>query len=121
MKVLARGSESVVRLPILIEPLSTERQTGPAQVRTMPSAFRRILIVDDNRDAADSLRMMMRIMGNDIRTAYDGLDALRVAGEFRPNVVLLDIGLPKMNGYDTARTMRNEPWGKSIVLIAVSG
>ena len=77
--------------------------------------------MDDNRDSADSLGMLLRIMGNDIRTAYDGQQGLEVAGEFRPDVVLLDIGLPKLDGYEACRRIREQPWGKGVVLIAVTG
>lgn len=86
-----------------------------------PKSSHRILIVDDNRDSADSLATLMRIMGNDTRTAYDGLEGVTVAGEFRPAVILLDIGLPKLNGYEACRRIRGEPWGKSVILIAVTG
>jgi CheY-like chemotaxis protein len=65
--------------------------------------------------------MMLRVMGNEICTAYDGEEAVRAAGAFRPEVVLLDIGMPKVNGYDAARRIRQEPWGTGMVLIAVTG
>ena len=77
-----------------------------------PKSSLRILVVDDNRDAADSLAMLLRIMGNDIRTAHDGQEAVEAAEEFRPDVVLLDIGLPKLNGYEACRRIREQPWGK---------
>jgi Response regulators consisting of a CheY-like receiver domain and a winged-helix DNA-binding domain len=67
------------------------------------------------------LGMLLRIMGNDIRTAHDGLEAMGVADEFRPDVVLLDIGLPKMNGYEAARRIRQQPWGERMFLIAATG
>jgi len=65
--------------------------------------------------------MMLRIMGNETRTAYDGQEGVDVAGEFRPEVVLFDIGMPKLNGYEACRRIREQPWGKRIVLIAVTG
>jgi DNA-binding response OmpR family regulator len=77
--------------------------------------------VDDNRDSADSLVMLLRLMGNDTRTAYDGQQGVDVAGEFRPDVILLDIGLPKLNGYEACRRIREQLWGKNVVLIAVTG
>ena len=89
--------------------------------RPAPKSSLRILVVDDNRDGADSLAMLLRIMGNDTRTAYDGQEGVEVAGEFRPDVVLLDIGLPKLNGYEACRRIREQPWGKSVVLIALTG
>jgi CheY-like chemotaxis protein len=79
------------------------------------------LVVDDNQDGADSLAMLLRIMGNDTRTAYDGQEGVHVAGEFRPDVVLLDIDLPKLNGYEACRRIREQPWGNRAFLIAVTG
>ena len=117
---LGKGSEFVVRLPIVTErrnPLAPR----PATVEPASTSALRILVVDDNRDAASSIGMLLKIMGNSVRTAHDGEEAVTAAGEFRPQVVLLDIGLPKMNGYDVARCIRREPWGKNIVLIAVTG
>jgi CheY-like chemotaxis protein len=76
--------------------------------------------VDDLRDAADSLAMMLEMMGHESRTAYDGLEAVQTAGAFQPNVVFLDIGLPKMNGYEAARRIRDEATGK-MVLVALTG
>ncbi len=115
-----KGSEFEVRLPIVIQ--QTSAVTGPRSDEQDVSALSlRILIVDDNRDGADSLGIMLRSMGNEIRTAYDGEEAVRAAAEFRPEVVLLDIGLPKLNGYEACRRIREQPWGKFIVLIAVTG
>ena len=73
---------------------------------------RRILVVDDNRDAADSLAMLLQLGGHEVRTAHDGLEAVEAAAAFRPDVVLLDIGLPKLNGYEAARRIREQPWGR---------
>ena len=86
-----------------------------------PPATRRILIVDDNADSADSLAMLLRITGHETYTAHDGLGAIEAAEKHRPDVVLLDIGLPKLNGYDVCRRVREQPWGKNIVLIALTG
>ena len=81
----------------------------------------RILVVDDNRDSAETLSMLLELMGNEISVAYDGEQALAVANEIKPDVVLLDIGLPKMNGYEVARRIRQEPWGSSPILVAITG
>jgi len=112
------GSTFVVRLPIVE---SAAQQPHAEGSPTMGTSSLRVLIVDDNRDAADSLAMLLRITGNDIRTAYDGPEALQVASEFRPDAVLLDIGLPKMDGHEVGRQIRREPWGQRICLIAVTG
>ncbi len=81
----------------------------------------RILVVDDNFDAAKMLAMLLRITGNTVHTAHDGVEAFAMAQELRPEIVLLDIGLPKMNGYDVARAIRNEPWGEKVALVAMTG
>jgi DNA-binding response OmpR family regulator len=114
-----RGSEFVVRLPVVLSLVGHEPSGEAEPVRT--TARRRILVVDDNRDSATSLAMMLKIMGNETQTAYDGLEALDVGAAFRPDVALLDIGMPKLNGYDAARRIREQPWGKNIVLVALTG
>jgi PAS domain S-box-containing protein len=114
-----KGSEFVVRLPLTQSRLQPEKEP-PGEA---PSGFckRRFLIVDDNRDAAASLGMMLSLLGHEVRTAHDGLEALELAEAFRPEVILLDIGLPRLNGYDTCRRMRERSFGKSIFIIAVTG
>jgi CheY-like chemotaxis protein len=82
---------------------------------------RRILVVDDNRDSATSLATLLQMTGNDTQTAYDGLEAVEQAEAYRPDVILLDIGLPEMNGYDACREIRRQPWGKEVVVIALTG
>ena len=115
----AASSSSACRLSWSRPARRKTSDDGEEQRRRLPTL--RILVVDDNRDAADSLAMMLEIMGNDVRTAYDGEEAVRAAGEFRPDVVLLDIGLPKLNGYEACRRIREQPWGKNMVLIALTG
>ena len=80
-----------------------------------------ILIVDDNRDAAMSLASLMEITGNETHTAHDGQEAVEAAARLRPDVILLDIGLPKLNGFEACRQIRAAPWGKSIVIVALTG
>jgi signal transduction histidine kinase len=115
-----RGSEFVVRLPIDLS-AQLKRQRGPEPEPAATPSGLRILVVDDNRDAADSLSVLLRFMGNEPRTAYDGIEAVAAAGEFQPDVVLLDIGLPRLNGYGAAQRIREQPWGKHMVLIALTG
>ena len=79
------------------------------------------MVVDDNPDNADSLAILLELAGHEIAKACDGRQAIRKAEEFRPEVILLDIGLPHMNGYDTCRAIRNESWGKEITIVAVTG
>jgi CheY-like chemotaxis protein len=81
----------------------------------------RILIADDNRDAADTMGMLLELGGHEVIIAHSGNQALQLGREHRPDVVILDIGMPDLNGYDVARTARNEEWGKSAYLIALTG
>jgi DNA-binding response OmpR family regulator len=77
--------------------------------------------VDDNRDAAESLGMMLKLMGNEILTAFDGLAAVEVAQTNRPELILMDIGLPKLNGYDACRRIREQSWSSGMVIVALTG
>jgi CheY-like chemotaxis protein len=114
-----QGSEFVVRLPILIEQPKAEQSTEASTQKS--TAGRRILVVDDNEDSAMSLAMLLEISGHEVRTANDGLESIDVAEEFRPDVVLMDIGMPKLNGYDAASRIRAQPWGERMILVAVTG
>jgi PAS domain S-box-containing protein len=115
-----KGSEFVVRLPLMVEASGPLATAEGDEDEALKSSLR-ILIVDDNRDSADSLGMLLRIMGNDIRTADDGAKGVKLSGEFRPDVVLMDIGLPKLNGYQACQSIREQEWGRRMVLIAVTG
>jgi two-component system CheB/CheR fusion protein len=116
---LGRGSEFVVRLPVLLEKAKAESTTI---VDDQPAAApHRVLIVDDNRDAAASLAMLLDLSGNETETAHDGIEAYETAERFRPDVMLLDIGLPKVNGYEVCRRIREQPWGRRMLLIALTG
>ena len=115
-----KGSEFCIRLPVVSSSEPTDQPTDDAPRITPAHAFR-ILIVDDNVDSADSLAMMLQLMGNDTRTVYDGLAAIETSKTFAPHAVLLDLGMPKMNGYDACRRIREHPWGKNMVVIALTG
>lgn len=101
------------------QPQNHERISSAAT--TAPANGRRILIADDNVDAVESLALMLNMMGNETRTAPDGLAALQVGESFAPEIALLDIGMPKLNGYDAARRIRALPWGSRLVLVALTG
>jgi PAS domain S-box-containing protein len=116
---IGRGSEFTVRLPVVeparepaLLPAAHEPDAGPAL---------RVLVVDDNRDAADSCATLLELGGHRVQTAYRGEHALELAESFRPNVILLDIGLPDINGYDVAHRIRSSDWGTSLALVAVTG
>jgi signal transduction histidine kinase len=118
-----RGCEFVVCLPL--GPVQqTADSNGQRKVECKndaPAPARRILVVDDNRDSAESLAILLRIVGNEVQIAHDGLSALEAGKTFRPAVVLLDIGLPGMDGYEVARKLRKTPEGKDALLIAQTG
>ena len=114
-----RGSTFELRIPIAAEVEASVRAIGGKD--DLPTARFRLLVVDDNRDSVDSLSTLLRLMGNDVHMAYDGVEAVHAANTFRPDVVLLDVGLPLRNGYDAAKMIRSEPWGRSVVLIALTG
>lgn len=118
---IGQGSEFVIRLPAVIQGPDAIRATAGAGAGTRPATELRVLIVDDNLDAAASLGLLLRLTGHEVRTAHDGAEALRVAEEFRPDVAVLDIGLPKLDGYEVAGLIRRETWGEGMVLIAATG
>jgi CheY-like chemotaxis protein len=117
------GSVFVVRLPaVRVRPAQESGQAagtgGPA---TNLSPKHHILVVDDNKDSANSLAMMLRLMGNEVYVAHDGVAGVEAAASFQPGIVFLDIGMPKMNGYEAARRMRELHCGHNMVLVALSG
>ncbi len=114
------GSEFLVRLPF------TERPPEPEDERAVIGSMRRegnvrVLVVDDNVDAAESIAMLLRLEGHDVRSVHGAQAALEAAVVFRPHVVLLDIGLPGMDGYEVARRLRSQPAVQSMRLVAVTG
>jgi signal transduction histidine kinase/ActR/RegA family two-component response regulator len=119
-KGLGHGSEFVVRLPLGAAGLEPARPE-PTDAKPAAIVSRRILIVDDNRDSARTMAMLLKLSGHETHTAFDGLEAVAAAETLRPHVILLDIGLPGLNGYETAITIRDQSWGKDILLIAVTG
>jgi CheY-like chemotaxis protein len=115
---LGLGSEFTVRMPAIDvqQPAVT-----PAAVANGATAKRRILVVDDNADAAESLAALLSIGGHETRMAHDGPEALQQAERFHPDVVFLDIGMPTLDGHETAKLIRRQPWGKAMVLVALTG
>ncbi|MCK7593032.1 PAS domain S-box protein [Pseudomarimonas salicorniae] len=115
---LGQGAEFIVRVPVLVEPAE---ETPATESPGEDASALRILVVDDNRDGADSLALMLRMMGNQLCTAYDGEEAVEAAARFEPDVILLDIGLPKLNGYEACRRIRATEAGRDMVIIAQTG
>src|SRR5262249_53580661 len=115
-----RGSEFTVYLPLAAPP--TERATPSTNgEQPVASVHRRVLIVDDNVDAAETLAVLVRLWGHEVRVAFTGPEALRIAEQFRPEIIVLDIGLPEINGYDVARRLRQHPGFAKAMLIALTG
>lgn len=116
---LGQGSEFIAEFPIVAAP----PVAGPAQAKPAQGDLvrRKVLIADDNIDAAESLGMLLELGGHEVRMAHQGREALSQAQLFRPDVALLDIGMPDMSGYDVARQLRQAPWAQGLLLIAVTG
>jgi signal transduction histidine kinase/CheY-like chemotaxis protein len=115
-----RGSQFTVRLPLAAQPESAISLTPP-QHAVAPGRRLRILVADDNRDAAQTLAMLLRLDGHDVRAVHDGAEALTLGDAFHPQLLLLDIGMPVLDGYETARQVRERPWGRKAQLVALTG
>ncbi len=116
---VAKGSEFVVRLPLDGSEPPSSAAASPEQRNVVPS--RRILVVDDNTDAATSLAVLLELEGHKTLAVHDAFGAIDAAEKYRPDVVLLDIGLPRMSGHEVCRHLRERPWGKDLVMIALTG
>ena len=117
---LGKGSEFIVRLPVV--PLPVEREDhGPLCVVEQAPQGSRVLVVDDNRDLAASVLTLLWMAGYEARAAYTGPEGLEMARSYKPHVVLLDIGLPEMDGFEVARHIRREPELKEVLLVAMTG
>jgi PAS domain S-box-containing protein len=116
-----RGSEFVVRLPLAPASRAAGTDSPAAAPGARPTARFRVLVVDDSADVAESMSVLLELLGHDVQSAGDGLTALDLAESFRPDIVLLDIGMPRMNGYEVARRLRQTSAGQRAVLIAMTG
>ena len=111
-----------VRLPIVRAAVSVRKSARPPVDEEEGTPVpHRILIADDNADSAESMGMLLRLMGNDVRIANDGLEAVEQAERFQPDIVLMDIGMPRLDGYEAARRIRNQDWSRDTLLVAVTG
>ncbi|MCE9563149.1 MAG: response regulator [Planctomycetes bacterium] len=116
-----QGSSFTVRFPVLGRPIESRNSTHVAP-KVLPNGPRkRILVVDDNHDGAESLAEMLGLLGNDVAIAHDGIEAICKAEEYRPEIVLMDVGMPRLNGLDATRRIREQPWGRSMMIIALTG
>lgn len=115
------GSEFTIRLPAAPKLQLAGREPAGRAERPKDAVKCRVLVVDDNQDSADSLAMLLRLSGHDVRTAHEGQEAVTAAGTFEPDLALLDLGMPTMTGYEVARRIRQQHGGGDIVLIALTG
>jgi PAS domain S-box-containing protein len=115
------GSTFTVKLPTLLEFTQSVDSPDPPATPIAAGNGRRVLVVDDNRDSAASLATLFKLLGNEVRVAHDGVQAVREAEEFRPEIVLMDVGMPRLNGYDAARQIRQQHWARSTIIIALTG
>jgi CheY-like chemotaxis protein len=115
---VGQGSEFILKLPV-----ADPRAEQPVATASVPKEIlaRRVLVVDDNRDAAASLALLLSHSGHHTRIAHDGIEALEAAEGFRPEAIMLDIGMPKLDGFEVARRIRETDWGKDILLVALTG
>jgi CheY-like chemotaxis protein len=119
---LGHGTEFVIRLPISDDAptaVPTERQSADAAHAS--TAKRRVVIVDDNQDAAETLATLLQMHGHTVQVFYDAAEGLEAAERMRPEVVLLDIAMPKIDGYELCSRIRAQPWGRDLLAIAVTG
>lgn len=114
------GTSFTIVLPMFAEP-ETIPSDGRPSWEDLPVASRRVLVVDDNADALDSLSRLVSLLGNEVCRARDGLEAVEFTRTFRPDVILMDLGMPNLNGYEAARRIRQEPWGRNLMLVATTG
>jgi PAS domain S-box-containing protein len=115
-----KGAEFIVRLPLSADQSPATRE-GARTAMQDPKARKRILVADDNQDSANSLSILLRLGGHEVETVHDGLQAVEAAARSRPDAILLDIGMPGLNGYEAARRIREQPWGATLQLIALTG
>ncbi len=115
-----KGTTFTVRIPALATATDTpEASVGGGTPAT--GTRQRVLVADDSQDSAISMGMLLKLLGNDVRVAHDGAEAVAIAETFRPEVILMDLGMPELNGYEATQRIRQESWGKGIIIIALSG
>jgi CheY-like chemotaxis protein len=116
-----QGSTFTVRLPALESRAERQALETREEEPDANRPRRRILVVDDNRDAASSMEILLKLLGNEVCTVHDGLEAVAAAERLRPEVVLMDVGMPRLNGYEATRRIREQPWGRNMKIIALTG
>jgi PAS domain S-box-containing protein len=118
---VGKGSTFTVSLPIILTPPEPSVDETPTADRPANGAIRRVLVVDDSEDGARSMARVLKLRGHDVRLAYDGQSAVDAASEFRPDLILMDVGMPGLNGYEATRQIREQAWARSTIVIALTG
>jgi CheY-like chemotaxis protein len=118
---IGRGSEFIVHLPVVHQASEREAEPAPRERDAATLAQRRVLVIDDNADAAQTLSAMLSLQGLDVRTAFGGEEGLRMAEDWHPDAAVADIGMPGLNGYELCRRIREQPWGEHMLMIACTG
>jgi two-component system, chemotaxis family, CheB/CheR fusion protein len=116
-----QGSEFVVRLPLSLVARDPDHKASPQRIEPNGKVSRRVLVADDNRDGADCLEMLLKMSGHEVYVALDGTEALELVRQHRPDVGVIDLGMPGLSGYEVARRIRAEAWGSATMLIALTG
>jgi CheY-like chemotaxis protein len=116
-----QGSTFTVRLRALESRAGREALDTHEEEPGTNGPRRRVLVVDDNRDAAGSMEILLKLLGNEVCTVHDGLEAVAAAERLRPEIVLMDVGMPRLNGYEATRRIREQPWGRDMKIIALTG
>jgi CheY-like chemotaxis protein len=116
-----KGCTFTVILPTLVASKEAAAEAHPEKGQAGSKVKRRILVVDDNRDGADSLATMLGLLKNDVRTAHDGVEALELAEVFRPELILMDVGMPRLNGLEATHRIRELEWACKVTIIALTG
>jgi CheY-like chemotaxis protein/nitrogen-specific signal transduction histidine kinase len=116
-----KGSEFIVRLPVAKGAEKKVRKQNDKNEKNAAIPKFRVLVVDDNRDSGHTLSLLLKIKGHEVRTAGDGLEAVATAKEFRPDIILMDVGMPNLNGYEATQRIRETSWGKDIMIVALTG
>jgi signal transduction histidine kinase/ActR/RegA family two-component response regulator len=116
-----KGSEFIVRLPLANRDVPTSRMQTTRKDKETAISSLRILVVDDNLDSGHTLSLLLTIKGHEVRTAGDGVEGIAVAEDFQPDVILMDLGMPRLNGYEATKRLRESPFGKDIMIIALTG
>jgi CheY-like chemotaxis protein len=114
-----KGSEFTIRLPATAPAPRTA--TRAAATDKPAGAKRRVLVVDDNKDSGDTLALLLKVKGHEVYTARDGFEAIEKAAELRPEIILMDVGMPRLNGYDATRRIRETDYGRDIYIVALTG